>query len=140
MARVPGPTPPGRNASSPAGAWQRLIGRGSTRPGASSMKNCPGRPGSMSPRSTRTSEYGPTASLATTLRRLLLRTDALLQRKSEIALSIRDRVNRRPRAGHGRDARHPRGERRLADQIAVRSRTRRTEGRVQDEIAVAAAD
>ena len=39
-----------RNASSPRGARQRLIGRGSSRPGASSMKNCPGTPGSSPPR------------------------------------------------------------------------------------------
>ena len=41
--------------SSPGGARQRLIGRGSTRPGGESMKNCPGLPGSSSPRSTRSS-------------------------------------------------------------------------------------
>ena len=46
---VPGPIASSRNASSPGGAWQRLIGRGSTRPGASSMKNWPGTPGSSPP-------------------------------------------------------------------------------------------
>jgi hypothetical protein len=39
VARVPGPIGSIRNASSPGGARQRLIGRGSSRPGASSMKN-----------------------------------------------------------------------------------------------------
>ena len=53
-----------RNASSPGGAWHRLIGRGSSRPGASSMKNWPGIPGSSPPRSSRRSEYGPIALAA----------------------------------------------------------------------------
>ena len=66
-ARVPRPSGSMRNASSPGGARQRLIGRGSSRPGASSMKNCPGRPGSSSPRSTRSSVYGPTLSRPVTL-------------------------------------------------------------------------
>jgi len=42
-------------ASSCGGTRQRLIGRGSRRPGASSMKNCPGSPGSRPPRATRSS-------------------------------------------------------------------------------------
>ena len=37
-----GPIASSRKLSSPGGAWQRLIGRGRSRPGASSMKNCPG--------------------------------------------------------------------------------------------------
>ncbi len=45
MARVPAPTGSTRNPSSPRGARHRLNGRGSTRPGASSMKNWPGAPG-----------------------------------------------------------------------------------------------
>ena len=53
----------------PDGARQRLKGRGSSRPGASSMKNCPGSPGSSPPRARRTSAYGPIASFATTRRR-----------------------------------------------------------------------
>ena len=66
IASVPGPIGSTRNASSPAGARQSENGRGSSRPGASSMKNWPGSPGSSPPRSTRTSVYGPTASIART--------------------------------------------------------------------------
>ena len=43
-----------------ASRCETLIGRGSSRPGASSMKNCPGIPASVAPRSTRRSVYGPT--------------------------------------------------------------------------------
>ena len=45
IAVVPGPSASTRNPSSRSGAVQRLNGRGSGRPGASSMKNCPGVPG-----------------------------------------------------------------------------------------------
>ena len=75
---LPGPRPrslPSRarsgrrgTPSSPGGARQSENGRGSSLPGASSMKNCPGSPGSSPPRSTRTSVYGPTPSTPTTLR------------------------------------------------------------------------
>ena len=44
-AAVPGPIGSIRNPSSPGGARQRLIGRGSVRPGGWSMKNWPGVPG-----------------------------------------------------------------------------------------------
>ena len=54
-ARVPGPIGSIRKPSSPSGARHSDIGRGSSRPGASSMKNCPGMPGSTSPRATRRS-------------------------------------------------------------------------------------
>ena len=50
IARVPGPTGSTRKPSSPRGAWQSESGRGRTRPGASSMKNWPGVPGSSAPR------------------------------------------------------------------------------------------
>ena len=50
-------------------------------------------PGSSPPRSTRISEYGPTASLATTLSRSLLRTDSLLERDGEVALGVGDRAH-----------------------------------------------
>ncbi len=52
---VPGPTASRRNASSPGGARQSERARGRRRPGASSMKNCPGVPGSSEPRSSRRS-------------------------------------------------------------------------------------
>src|SRR5205807_3416686 len=127
------------NASSPGGARQRLIGLGSRRPGASSMKNCPGSPGSRPPRFSRSRVYGPTASLATTSSRFLLRTDSLLERYGEVALRVRDRVHGCSGAGHGRDAGDPRSDRGLADQVAVRARARVAEGRVHDEVAVTTA-
>ena len=46
----------------------------------------------------------------------LLRTDPFLERDGEVALGVRDRVHGRLRAGHRRDARDPRRERRLADE------------------------
>src|SRR6187551_1708037 len=101
------------------------------------MKNCPGMPGSSAPRSRRSSTYGPTASLARTLSASLLRTDLLLERDGEVALSVGDRVHGRPGAGDRRDARDPRGERGLADAIAVGSRARVAERRVDHEVAMA---
>src|SRR5262245_4353749 len=139
-ARVPGPIGSIRNASSPGGARQRLIGRGRTRPGASSMKNCPGIPGSSPPRRTRRSVYGPTASVATTSARSRLDLDALLERERRLAPRVRDRVHRRRRAGERRDARYARGERGLADQVAVAAGAAGALGRVHDEVAAALAD
>src|SRR4029079_18934332 len=77
--------------------------------------------------------------LAPTLSWLLLRTDALLQRESEVAAGVRDRMHGGARSGHRRDARDAGGERRLADQVATRARAGPAEGRVHDEVAVAPA-
>src|SRR6187431_427163 len=103
------------------------------------MKNCPGMPGSSAPRSRRSSTYGPTASLARTLSASLLRTDLLLERDREVALSVGDRMDGCPRAGDRRDARDARGQRSFADEIAVRARARITERRVDHEVAMAPA-
>src|SRR5581483_11143421 len=141
-ARVPGPIGSSRKASSPRGARHSDIGRGRTRPGASSMKNCPGMPGSMPPRSTRTSAYGPTASTATTLRRsrLSLDIDALLERQRVLRTCVRNRVHGRGRAGDGGDARDARAHRRLTDDVAVAAGERAAFGRVDDEIAATPRD
>src|SRR5581483_10658902 len=133
-ARVPGPIGSIRNPSSPCGARQRLMGRGRTRPRASSMKNWPGSPGSSPPRSTRRSTYGPTRSAARTLRRSRLRMlDPLLERERELGAGARDRVDGRGRAGDRRDARKPRDEGRLADPVAVRA-CAGARRRVHDEV------
>src|SRR5712691_9981328 len=92
-ARVPGPIASIKNASSLGGARQRLIGRGSSRPGASSMKNCPGTPGSSPPRPTRSSVYGPTFSFARTLSRSRLTFDPLLEGEGLLGARVRDRVH-----------------------------------------------
>src|SRR5215217_7532816 len=139
-ARVPGPIASIRNQSSPAGAAQTLIGRGSTRFGAASMKNCPGVPGSRFPRAARRSVYAPTRSTATTLSASRLSTDPLLEREDGLAARVRDRVRGRPRACERGDAGDPRGQRRLADPIAVAPRTGAAARRVDDEVATAAAD
>ena len=128
-ARVPGPIGSIRNASSPAAARQTLIGRGSTRPGASSMKNWPGMPGSSSPRSTRSSVYGPTGSAATTLQRSRLcrprlMLDPLLQRVRDLLARVRDRVDGKPGAGQGRDAGHARRRARPAGSARRRAARR----------------
>src|SRR6187431_1653524 len=104
------------------------------------MKNCPGMPGSSPPRSRRSSAYGPTASLARTLSASLLRTDLLLERNGEVALSVGDRMDGCPCAGDRRDARDARSQRGLADQVAVRARARVAERRVDHEVAMAPAD
>src|SRR5262249_12972668 len=134
-ARVPGPIGSIKNASSPRGAKQRLIGRGSTRPGASSMKNCPGPPRSSEPRVTRRSAYGPTHSTATMLRRSRLMS--LLQRQRGLGARLRDRVDGRARDGERRDARNTCDDRGLADRVAVTASVPAV-GRVDDEIDVAA--
>ena len=103
---VPGPIGSIRNASSPGGARQRLIGRGSSRPGASSMKNCPGcarlEPAALDPqqrvRARRPRGYE-------TVRRSRLGIDALLQRQRELGARVRDRVHGGGGAGDRRDAR-----------------------------------
>src|SRR5205823_2155446 len=131
-----------RKPSSPRGATQSDIGRGSNRPGASTMKNWPGVPGSRLPRSTRTSAYGPTASTPATLRRSRrgLDIDPLLEGERGLGTGVGDRVHGRGGAGDGRDARDPRREGRLADQVAVGTRARADLGRVHDEIAASTPD
>src|SRR5438876_239987 len=141
-AAVPGPIASMRKASSPRGARQRLIGRGSTRPGASSMKNCPGAPGSRPPRATRSSVYGPTCSFATTLSRSRLMLDSflkLLQRERLFAAGVGNRIDRSRRTGQCRDARHARDEGGLADEISVGPRPGSLGG-VDDEVAAASPD
>src|SRR2546425_2595933 len=143
---VPGPIGSIRNASSPAGARQSENARGRSRPGASSMKNWPGDPGSTPPRSNRSSVYGPTGSTPATRsssRRGLdtdrLRLDPLLKRERFLMPRDGDRVDRRGGSGERRDARHASGERRLADCVAVRARVAAF-GRVDDEVAPPLAD
>src|SRR6266568_9377407 len=141
-AAVPGPIASMRNASSPGGARQRLIGRGSRRPGASSMKNCPGTPASTPPRATRSSVYAPTCSFATTLSRSRLMLDSLLkllQRERLFAAGVCDRIHRSGCARQGRDSGPPRYEGRLADQIAVGPGPRSLRS-VDDEVAAATPD
>ena len=115
----PGPIGSIRNASSPAAARQTLIGRGSSRPGASSMKNWPGTPASRPPASTRSSVYGPTCSTPVTLRRSRLMLDPLLEGVRDLLARVRDRVDGEAGAGERRDAGHAGAERRLPDQGAV---------------------
>src|SRR5258707_15291349 len=106
------------------------------------MKNCPGTPGSMPPRRTRSNVYGPTCSFTTTLSRSRLMLDSLLellQRERLLTAGVGDRVNRGRRAGQRRDARHARDERGLANQVAVGPRAGSL-WRIDDEIAPAAAD
>ena len=85
------------------------MGRGSSRPGASSMKNWPGSPVSASPRSSRRSVYGPIGSTPTqlcSLRRTLhlaesrgrLLLEPLLERAGDLGPAVRDRLDRQPRA------------------------------------------
>src|SRR5712691_2888580 len=138
-ARVPGPIASIKNASSLGGARQRLIGRGSSRPGASSMKNCPGTPGSSPPRPTRSSVYGPTFSFARTLSRSRLTFDPLLEGEGLLGARVRDRVHGGGGAGQRRDARYARDERGLADQVPVQARAGALGG-VDDEVAAAASD
>src|SRR5579862_1666616 len=138
-AEVPGPTASRRNASSPGGARQSESARGRSRPGASSMKNCPGAPGSREPRSTRSSVYAPTESTPVTLRRSRLGIDPLLQRQRMVGARVRDRVHGGGRAGDGGDARNATRQRGLANRISVRARVASL-GRVYDEIAPAAPD
>src|SRR5581483_1280285 len=138
-ASVPGPTASRRNASSPRGARQSESARGSTRPGASSMKNWPGTPGSMPPRSSRRSVYAPIVSTPATLRSSRFGIDPLLQRERLLRPRVRDRVHGRGGAGDGCDARDAPRERRLANRISVRAGVPAL-GRVDDEIAAAAAD
>src|SRR5919197_1403260 len=136
-ARVPGPIGSIRNASSPGGARHRLIGRGSRRPGASSMKNCPGTPGSSPPRSTRSSVYGPTGSAAETLSSSRLSIDPFLQRDRDLLTRVRDRLDRGGGAGERRDARDAGDERGLADPVPVRAGARALRG-IDDEVAASA--
>src|SRR6185503_3330258 len=141
-ASVPGPIGSTRKASSPGGARQSENGRGSSLPGASSMKNCPGAPGSSSPRSSRSSVYGPIRSEPVTLCLLgdaELRIDPFLEGHGLLSARGGDRVHRGGGARERRDARHPPRERRLADRVAVRARVA-TLRRVDHEIAAAAAD
>src|ERR1700720_1881244 len=63
----------------------------------------------------------------------------LLQRERLLAAGVCDRMDRSGRAGERRDARHARYERGLADEIAIRARTRALRG-VDDEVATTAAD
>src|SRR5439155_20778435 len=102
-------------------------------------KNCPGIPGSSAPRSSRTSVYGPTASFATTLSRADFGIDPLLQAQRDLGARACDRVHGRRRAGNRGDARDSVDHRRLADRVAVRTRTGALR-RVDDEIAAATAD
>ena len=102
----PGPIGSIRNASSPAAARQTLIGRGSTRPGASSMKNWPGTPRRARRCSTRSSVYGPTCSVPVTLRSSRLMLDPLLEGARDLLARVRDRVDGEPGAGERRDAGH----------------------------------
>src|SRR5215212_11129079 len=139
-ARVPGPIASIRNQSSPAGAAQTLIGRGSTRFGAASMKNCPGVPGSRLPRTARRSVYAPTCSTATTLSASRLSTDPLLERQDGLAARVGDRVRGRPSACECGDAGDPRGKCRLADPVTVAPRTGAAARRVDDEVAASASD
>src|ERR1051325_5847881 len=136
---VPGPIGSIRKASSASVARQRLIGRGRSRPGASSMKNWPGMPGSSRPRSTRTSVYGPTASVPVTLCAARVSIDPLLEAEGDLVPRVCDRLDGGGRAGDRRDAGHAGDKRGLADQIAVRARAGPLR-RVDDEIATAAAD
>ena len=119
-ARVPGPDRVDQERELPGGARQRLIGRGSSLPGASSMKNWPERPGRASrARSAPACTGRPLAELIT-VRRSRLDIDPLLQRQRVLRARVRDRVDRGGRAGDRRDARDARDERGLADQVAVR--------------------
>src|SRR2546430_4756080 len=143
---VPGPTGSIRKASSPAGARQSESARGRSRPGASSMKNWPGDPGSTPPRAKRSSVYGPTGSAPATRsssRRALdtdrLRLDPLLERERLLVPRRSDRVHRGGGARRRRDARDARGECRLANRVAVRTRVAAL-GSVHDEIATPLAD
>src|SRR5581483_5856319 len=138
-ASVPGPTASTRNASSPVGARQSESARGSSLPGASSMKNCPGTPGSRPPRSSRRSVYAPTASTPVTLRSSRLGIDPLLQRQCLLGPRVRDGVHGRGGAGDGGDARHAAHERGLADRVSVRACIAALGG-VDDEVAAPAAD
>src|SRR2546430_14081909 len=138
-ARVPGPIGSIRNASSLAVARQRLIGLGSRRPGASSMKNWPGTPGSSRPRSTRSSVYGPTGSAATTLGCSRFGIDSLLETERDLVARVGDGLDGRSGARERRDARHASNESRLADPVAVGARTRALWG-VHDEVATPTAD
>src|SRR5204863_8256058 len=137
-ARVPGPIASIRKASSPGGARQRLIGRGRRRPGASSMKNWPGTPGSRRPRRTRRSVYGPTCSEPVTLA-CSGRIDPLLEADGDLRLRVRDRLDRGGRARDRRDAGNPSDEGGLADAVTVRPGTGALR-RVHDEIDAAAPD
>src|SRR5579859_5410076 len=142
IASVPGPIGSTRNASSPGGARQSENGRGSSRPGASSMKNCPGTPGSRPPRSSRSSVYGPTRSERVTLCRVgdaKLRIDPFLERDGLLGPRRGDRVHGGGGARQRRDARDAAGERGLADGVAVRPRVA-TLGSVDHEVATAAPD
>src|SRR5215216_1090147 len=96
-------------------------------------------PGSSPPRSTRTSVYGPTASTPITLSRSRLGTDSLLERLRDLAAGVGDRVYGGGGAGKRGDARDARGQRSLADQVAVRAGARALR-RIDDEVAAPAAD
>src|SRR5205823_392545 len=138
-ALVPGPIGSIRKPSSLDVARQRLIGRGKSRPGTSSMKNWPGIPGSSLPRSTRSSVYGPTTSLPATLSALRVSTDSLLEAERDLVLRVGDCLDGGRRAGDRRHAGDAGQECRLADQVAVRARARALR-RVDDEVAAPAAD
>src|SRR5882672_9690040 len=161
-ARVPGPIASIRNVSSPVGAWQRLNGRGSTHPGASSMKNCPGMPGSSPPRASCRSVYAPISSAPITAKRsrrtpsnsvLLgvrlpssrlvsnsgLDPDSLLEREGGLGAGVRDRVHRGRRARDGGDAGDARRNGGFPDPIAVCERPRPL-GRVHDQVATVIVD
>ena len=182
-ARVPRPSGSMRNASSPGGARQRLIGRGSRRPGASSMKNWPGRPGSSVAALDAQQRVRPEALAAGDLKKLrrikvlsigsepvLLgeaglcparaRTgdgktvrkgggpwgnhgfphQSLLEAEGVLGARVGDGLDAGGGAGDRRHARNAGGERRLADEVAVRAGRARLLRRVDHEVAAAAAD
>src|SRR5438034_673859 len=135
-ALVPGPIGSIRNASSRGGAKQRLIGRGNARPGASSMKNCPGIPRSSDPRATRRSAYGPIHSTSTTLRRS--RFMPLLQRERRLRARLRNGLDGCARNRERGDAGHACDDRGFANRVPVASSVA-TLGGVDDEVDAAAA-
>src|SRR2546423_10331180 len=143
---VPGPTGSIRKASSPAGARQSESARGRSRPGASSMKNWPGDPGSTPPRSKRSSVYGPTGSAPATRSSSRrgsdtdhLHLDPLLERERVLVPRGSDRMHPGSSARERRDARDTRCECGFANRVTVRASVPAL-GRVQDEIATALAN
>ena len=125
--RRPGPDRVDEEAELALRRVQSENGRGSTRPGASSMKNWPGRPARASPgergrghtgRSTRRPRRGAAhdaARQASGVAALL----ALLEREDGLRARVRDRLDGGAGGGEGRDARNARDHRRLPDRVAV---------------------
>ena len=99
------------------------------------------RPARAPPRSTRSSVYGPTASvLRDRYARSRLSSIRSWRRQRELRARVRDRVHGGRGAGDRRDAGDARDERGLADPVAVRALQRAAERRVDDEVAAAAPD